>query len=64
MMDYEISKPFMFPVKKWSLIILCSLNIILMIIYASLSNLLANRYLYDYEIDRDYRIDEVKVSFF
>nr|XP_027193747.1 uncharacterized protein LOC113788491 [Dermatophagoides pteronyssinus] len=62
MMDYEISKPFMFPVKKWSLIILCSLNIILMIIYASLSNLLANRYLYDYEIDRDYRIDEVKMT--
>ncbi|OTF82913.1 hypothetical protein BLA29_009996 [Euroglyphus maynei] len=33
-----------------------------MIIYASISNLLANRYLYDYEIDRDYRIEEVKMK--
>lgn len=61
-MDGEISKPFLFSIKKWSVIILCALNIILMIIYASISNLLANRYLYDYEIDRDYRIEEVKVS--
>ncbi|KAH7640320.1 uncharacterized protein LOC124496098 isoform X2 [Dermatophagoides farinae] len=61
-MDGEISKPFLFSIKKWSVIILCALNIILMIIYASISNLLANRYLYDYEIDRDYRIEEVKLT--
>ncbi|KPM02748.1 hypothetical protein QR98_0011670 [Sarcoptes scabiei] len=59
--EHDTSKPFLFGLKKWILIVLCSLNIILMIVYASISSLLADRYLYDYEDFEPYRIDDAKM---
>lgn len=56
-------KTFLFDWKKWTLAILCALNIIIMIVYAALCKLLADRYLYDYETFEPYRIEDAKVIY-
>lgn len=54
-------KTFLFDWKKWTLVILCALNIVIMIVYAALCKLLADRYLYDYETFEPYRTEDAKV---
>lgn len=55
-------KPLLFAVKKWLLVALCALSILIMLIYASVSGLLAEHYLYDFETIDSLHIEETKVA--
>lgn len=60
--EYEVEKPPAFLTKKMIIIGFCLGNIIMMIVYGSLSYTIAWRYLYDYESFPPHQVDEAKVN--